>query len=543
MQHIKTAPALRGRVRFALSRILGRYPRVVGTASGYAAGLGMAVAVVLGVLQLRLQAIESGHAQVIGSMQTVQADIRHLLDELNAAYLPDCTPGNLNRLRSLMYAHRYARDIGLLNPQRQLFCTTNIGLLDSPRAAAEGGIEGSVGHYFLHSPWPLSQGAVRTTLVERGHFQVVMQSNANRESWARYADAVWAGRASQRTRLYQGARGAWTDPLVTPATAHLRLDTDHVALLVTTTLPGISPISVQSVLLPQDIYQNYAPLLAGSVLACLLLGLLVQGAVTQRCRHFQSMAYRIRYLCNPANVVCHYQPIMDLASGKPIGCEVLARLRDADQLVYPDHFIPALIADNRTWAFDAAVSTRALQELGGALPARGNFKVALNFFPQNLRRDTVEPHLRASLEVLGRSDLQVELEVTEYNFSPEIVPELQRLKDDGYYIAIDDFGTGYSNLGMVKRVAPDFLKIDKSFVFEMEDASLRSSLIPEIIAIAKAVNSQVIAEGIENAAQAAQLRALGVPYGQGYYFAKPMPLQAFLDYLHVCDKDGSRSVF
>jgi sensor c-di-GMP phosphodiesterase-like protein len=223
-----------------------------------------------------------------------------------------------------------------------------------------------------------------------------------------------------------------------------------------------------------------------------------------------------------------------------MGCEVLARLRDADRLVYPDHFIPALIADNRTWAFDAAVSTRALQELGGALPARGSFKVALNFFPQNLRRDTVEPHLRASLEALGRRDLQIELEVTEYNFSPEIVPELQRLKEDGYYIAIDDFGTGYSNLGMVKRVAPDFLKIDKSFVFEMEDASLRSSLIPEIIAIAKAVNSQVIAEGIENATQAAQLRALGVPYGQGYYFAKPMPLQAFLDYLQACDNDSSR---
>ena len=254
------------------------------------------------------------------------------------------------------------------------------------------------------------------------------------------------------------------------------------------------------------------------------------------------MAYRIRFLCQPANVVCHYQPIVDLASGQPIGCEVLARLDDAGRLVYPDHFIPALIADNRTWAFDAAVSTRALQELGAALPARGPFKVALNFFPQNLRRDAVEQHLRASLQALDRSDLQVELEVTEYNFSPEIVPELQRLKADGYFISIDDFGTGYSNLGMVKRVAPDFLKIDKSFVFEMEDASLRSSLIPEIIAIAKAVNSQVVAEGIENAAQAAQLRAMGVPFGQGYYFAKPMPLEAFLAYLRACDDMAKRPV-
>jgi sensor c-di-GMP phosphodiesterase-like protein len=523
------------RLRRFMGHFMGRYPRTVGTLCGYAAGLVMALAVLLAAVQLRLQAIDSGHAQVIASMQELQADIGQLLDELNARFVPDCSPDNLNRLRSLMFTHRHARDIGLLNPQRQLFCTTNIGLLPTPSAAAQGGIEGSIGHYYLNAPLPLSQETARVALVERGHFQVVLQTRDGQDIRRRYADAVWAGRASQRTRVFQGARGVWTDRLVTPATPYLHLHADHIALLVTTTLPGVSPISVQSVLLPQDLVRNHAEVLAGAALVCLLLGLLVQGAVTQRCRHFQSMAYRIRFLCQPANVVCHYQPIIDLATGQPIGCEVLARLDDAGQLVYPDHFIPALIADNRTWAFDAAVSTRALQELGAALPARGPFKVALNFFPQNLRRDAIEPHLRASLQALGRTDLQVELEVTEYNFSPEIVPELQRLKADGYDISIDDFGTGYSNLGMVKRVAPDFLKIDKSFVFEMEDASLRSSLIPEIIAIAQAVNSLVVAEGIENAAQAAQLRALGVPFGQGYYFAKPMPLEAFLAYLRACD--------
>ena len=502
----------------------------------------MALAVVLVALQLRLQAIDNGHAQVIGSMQDLQVDISHLLDELNASYAPFCTTDNLNRLRSLMFSHPYARDIGLLNPQRHLFCTTNIGLLDTPGAAAEGGIEGSIGHYYLNVPLPLSQGMVQAAVVERGHFQVVMQPNATQDIRSRYADAVWAGRTNQRTRVYQSARGAWTDRLVTPHTPHLHLDVGRAVLRVTTTLPGVSPISVQSVLLPQDLYQNHTEVLAGAAMVCLLLGLLVQGAVMQRCQHFQSMAYRIRFLCHPANVVCHYQPIIDLASGQPIGCEVLARLRDAGQLVYPDHFIPALIADNRTWAFDAAVSTRALQELGAALPARGPFKVALNFFPQNLQRDAIEPHLRANLQAIGRTDLQVELEVTEYNFSPEIVPELQRLKADGYDISIDDFGTGYSNLGMVKRVAPDFLKIDKSFVFEMEDASLRSNLIPEIIAIAKAVNSQVVAEGIENAAQVEQLRAMGVPFGQGYYFAKPMPLEAFLAYLRACDEGAKRPV-
>ncbi|WP_394792240.1 EAL domain-containing protein [Rhodoferax sp.] len=515
-----------------MSRILGHYPRVVGIVCGYALALAIAVAVCVVTLQLRLQDIESGHAQVIGNMKAVQADVGRLLGELNQSHTPICSTENLNRLRSLLFSHRYARDIGLVDAQGRLFCTTDIGLLPTPYTHGPGAIDGSIGRYYRKMPLPLAHGTVSVTMVERGPFQVAMEPNGTVDAFTRYADTVWAGRPSQRTQIFKGKRAALTDALVTPETAHLRLDWAQGIAVVTTTEPGVSPVSVQSVVPLQELYLDHRALLAAAVALCLLLGFLTSDVVTRRCRHFQSMDHRIRYLCHPDNVVCHYQPILELATGRTIGCEVLARLRDGTALVYPDQFIPALMRQNLAWTFDAAVSSCALRELGAALPPQDDFKVALNFFPQNLQRDAVHAHLRTHLQAMARNDLQIELEVTEYNFSPEIVPELQRLKADGYYISIDDFGTGYSNLGMVKRVAPDFLKIDKSFVYEMEDASLRSSLIPEIIGIAKAVNSQVVAEGIENAAQAAQLRALGVQYGQGYYFAKPMPLAAFLQYLN-----------
>ena len=108
--------------------------------------------------------------------------------------------------------------------------------------------------------------------------------------------------------------------------------------------------------------------------------------------------------------------------------------------------------------------------------------------------------------------------------------QIHRFKDAGYLISVDDFGTGYSNLGSVSRTSPDFLKIDKSFVFEMEDTSVRSSLIPEIVAIAKAVNAEVIAEGVENEAQANKLHEMGARFGQGYLFARPMPIKDFVAY-------------
>ncbi|MDR7307303.1 EAL domain-containing protein [Rhodoferax saidenbachensis] len=516
----------------SLTRLLGRHPTLVGALCGFALALALAAAVLLLVLQLRVQEIEAGHAQIVHTMQVVQTDIREVLDELNQSYKPECSPENLNQLRSLLFSHRYARDIGLLDPQRQLFCNTSIGLLAAPRPAGTGGIDGSIGRYYRGSLLQLSQGAVASTVVERGLFQVAIQPNATRDVWTQHADSVWAGAGNQRTQVFKGKPEALTQAMVAADTPHLQLDWGRGLVLVTTTEPGVSPISAQSAIGVWALLQANLALLVVAGCVSLLLGFLTSDAVRRRCRHYQSMEYRIHDLCNAANLECHYQPILELATGRIVGCEVLARLRDRATLVYPDQFIPALMRQKLAWTFDAAVSAHALRELGAHLPVQpGSFKVALNFFPHNLQRDVIHNHLQTQLEALRRSDLQIELEVTEYNFSPEIVPHLQRLKADGYLIALDDFGTGYSNLGMVKKVAPDFIKIDKSFVFEMEDVTLRSSLIPEIIGIAKAVHSQVIAEGIETAAQAAQLRALGVEYGQGYFFARPMPLTQFLAYL------------
>ncbi|WP_394792239.1 EAL domain-containing protein [Rhodoferax sp.] len=520
-------------LKAALTRMLGRHPRAVGLVCGYGVALGMASVLLAATLELELQRIRSGHEEVVRRVLELEQDIGGLLDELNASHSTTCSNDNLVALRVLLFSHRYARAIGLLDEQRRLFCNTSQGLIVPPKPTQPGGIQTPIGLSHFWVPVDVTHGRVRATIVERGHFSVMLEPASTLEVLNKYTDAAWAGRGPERMRYFAGPRADQLDDRQSPAIdqrTSQHLDWQRGVYVVNTRMPS-GVMAFQSVLLPQELYHGSVALLAGAGVFCLLLGLLVNEVVTQRSRRFESMEYRIRYLCQADKLVCHYQPIIDLASGRAVGCEVLARLRDGANLLYPDHFIPALLKQNLGWTFDAAVSRCALHELGSSLPRGAPFKVALNFFPQNLRHGLVAPHLRASLDALQRSDLQVELEVTEYNFSPEIVPELQRLKADGYLVAIDDFGTGYSNLGMVKRVAPDYLKIDKSFVYEMEDASLRSSLIPEIIAIAKAVDSLVIAEGIENAAQAAQLQALGVPFGQGYYFAKPMPLEAFLSYL------------
>lgn len=506
-------------------------PHRLGWVCGVVLAAWIGIAGVLGLLQLHLRDLKHGHRQLLDTMQSVQHDIDRLLTHLNQHHTAECSADNLNRLRSLLFEHRHARQIGLLDAEGRLFCSTSIGALEVPVYYGSEGIDGAIGRYHLQAPIPLAGLSGRGTVVERGRFQVVMDGWPVQAAFQRHADAVWAGAGAQRRRVYVSTAGQGL-ARAAPDTPTWTLHWDLGLGVLSTTQPGPSPVTAQSVVTPMVLMRKYQGLLIGGLAVCLTLAGLSQAVIRRRIADLSSIDHRIKTLCAPDHVVCHYQPVVELATGRVVGCEVLARLQDGDTLLYPDRFIPALLKRGLAWRFDAAVSQRALEDLGQHLPDGSDFTVALNFFPGNLRHDRIHPHIQRTLQTRPRQQrLHIELEVTEYEFRPEHVPELHRLQQEGYLIAMDDFGTGYSNLGMVKRVAPDILKIDKSFVCEMEDTTLRSSLIPEIMGIARAVGSRVVAEGIENAAQIDRLLTLGVHYGQGYHYAKPMPLADFLAYL------------
>lgn len=516
-------------------RWLGPHARSVGLFVGCLLALLMACVIGWGGVQLRVQAVDQGHQQVLQRMQTLQRNVKQMLDRLSTEFVAECSPANLNQLRVLLLQNRDVRHIGVLDDEHRLSCSTVSGRLDPPRALSQSGIDGSVGRYLLNTPLrffsEIAPSDLVVTVIERGRFVVMIDDAPTQEVFAQYADGVWAGNSQQRRRAYVGVRGGQTDAMADLDTPHLTFDWHQWVWRVTNSVPGVSPISVQSAMVPGELLLRHPWVLTGYIALCLAMAWLTGTMIKRLCWYLGSMDFLIRHLCQPCNVVCHYQPIIELSTRRVVGCEVLARLKDGEGLIYPDQFIPALNRRGLGWQFDAAVSRNGLLALAQSLPLQRHFTVALNFFPQNLRRDLILPHLDGVLDEAGRRDLQVELEITEYELSNELVADLTRLKADGFALSIDDFGTGYSNLGIVKRVSPNTLKIDKSFVFEMEDATIRSTLIPEIIAIAKAIGSEVIAEGIESESQARQLHALGARFGQGYHFAKPMNLSDFLAFV------------
>ena len=230
--------------------------------------------------------------------------------------------------------------------------------------------------------------------------------------------------------------------------------------------------------------------------------------------------------------VLHYQPVVDIHTGRLVAAEALVRWRSADgNLVPPGLFIPAaeksgLIVEIGEWVIrEACHQMMAWRRAGHA-----HFVMAVNLSPVQFRRGTVETVIRDALRASGLAPDSLELEVTESTLvqdSEKFILALQGLKNLGIRISIDDFGTGYSNLSYLQRFSIDKLKIDQSFVRRLMDGPQERAIVSAIIQIARSLNLTTTAEGIEDEPTRQQLAALGCLQGQGYLFSKPLDAPTF----------------
>jgi diguanylate cyclase (GGDEF)-like protein len=226
-----------------------------------------------------------------------------------------------------------------------------------------------------------------------------------------------------------------------------------------------------------------------------------------------------------------YQPIISLATREVVGVEALSRwLHPQLGQISPATFIPiaeetGIIEEIGSWVLETAC--RDLARWRRELPGYQDLFVAVNLSVRQLRNPRVVDDTRATLmrnEVVGEA---LHLELTESMFlkSSGVSHEtLQQLRDLGVRIAIDDFGTGYSSLAYLRSFPIDVIKIDKSFVDELDhDDSAEESLVAAIVAMARALGKKTVAEGVETPAQSARLEALEVDMAQGYVYARPAP--------------------
>ena len=229
----------------------------------------------------------------------------------------------------------------------------------------------------------------------------------------------------------------------------------------------------------------------------------------------------------------HFQPIVELSTGQIHKTEALIRWLHPEQgMVYPAEFIPlaeetGLINQIGDWVFKESARWASIW----SKLCQGNCKMSVNMSPVQFHQgDKICDEWVEYLSGLGLSGNNIVIEITEgllLNAESGVNDNLLRFRDAGIQVAIDDFGTGYSSLSYIKRFDIDYLKIDRSFVHNLETDPDNMALSEAIIVMAHKLGLKVIAEGVETEAQRDFLAAAGCDYAQGYLFSKPVPPEEF----------------
>ncbi|EXI81560.1 MAG: Cyclic di-GMP phosphodiesterase Gmr [Candidatus Accumulibacter appositus] len=244
------------------------------------------------------------------------------------------------------------------------------------------------------------------------------------------------------------------------------------------------------------------------------------------------METALRRVLSKGELLLHYQPKLDLASGVIIGAEALLRWqRPGVGMVPPDSFIPlaektGLIIPIGAWVIDEACrQIRAWSDAG--LPV---VKIAVNVSARQFASSELEGVLAAALSRHAVAPRMLTLELTESMLMAvpdQAIKRLERLREIGVGLSLDDFGTGYSSLAYLSRFPVDELKIDRSFVTNIVTDPNAANIATSVIALAHRLHLKVVAEGVETEAQLGYLKKNRCDQMQGYLFSMPLPADAF----------------
>jgi len=249
-----------------------------------------------------------------------------------------------------------------------------------------------------------------------------------------------------------------------------------------------------------------------------------------RARKRLEMENSLRLALDRREFLLHYQPQVELESGRIIGAEALLRWQHPEEgLVPPGEFIPlaeecGLIVPIGEWVLgEACRQNKAWQDEGMA-----KLPVAVNLSPIQFRRQDLEEVIRRALTESGLEPEYLEIEITEsllMSAENQTIALLYQLKNLGLSIAIDDFGTGYSSLSYLKLFPIDKLKVDRSFVRDVSSDPDDAAIISAIIAMAHRLRLEVLAEGVETIDQRNFLIHEGCNEAQGFHYSRPLPAE------------------
>lgn len=269
--------------------------------------------------------------------------------------------------------------------------------------------------------------------------------------------------------------------------------------------------------------------------------------LTGLARERLEMEVKLRNAINKQQLVCLYQPQIALRTDRIVGAEVLVRWRDPEHgWIMPDMFIPlaescGLIHAIGNWVLQHSCA-QGQAWLDAGLPP---IQLAVNVSPQQFNRGDLQQQIKETLARTGFPASRLELEVTEGTLMEDkekVISVLHQLRKTGITLSIDDFGTGYSSLAYLKHLPLNRLKIDRRFIENIPQSEDDQKIASAIIELAHSMKFEVLAEGVETAAQLQFMKQKNCDLCQGYYFSKPVSAEEFATMLRNQQNDHSSAI-
>ena len=244
-------------------------------------------------------------------------------------------------------------------------------------------------------------------------------------------------------------------------------------------------------------------------------------AMDEELRRKAALERELRVAIPAGAIVPYFQPVVRLDDQSLAYYEVLARWPHPERgMIPPVEFIASA---EEAGLIDSLFWTLLSQSCAAALKAPGDFSVAVNISPSQIRDDWFPEKVIRTLQELNFPAHRLEIEVTEtamISDSARAKNVLVSLKNQGIRVALDDFGTGYSSLALLRSLPIDKVKVDRSFVTNMLSDKENATIVNAIVGLGRALGLTVTAEGIEDLETARALHEIGCDYGQGYVFGK-----------------------
>ncbi len=468
-------------------------------------------------------------AEALGQRtEQIIVDAREMLDRFNQFPSPACSTAHIEAMQEAAIARPYIRAIGYLQAAERICGVGFIQAIQLKPSRADRVYESGVIAW-----WPSAQtevGGVRLFLMRYGNHDIAIDPRMLLETGVKQE---WqAGLWVENLLL---ASTPWATDLPTPDSVPVGLMIDHQNDRVVSrfSLGTIFPIDIVAIEPIGLFWDRYAPMLgiaAGFGLTILVVWVYF---VLRYSRHRLSLSTVLKDDLDKGRMEVHYQPIVNLSSGRCVGAEALARwVREGGEIVNPDVFLPIAEEAGLVPQVTLAVLKATMRDLGYMLRQHSDIYININLAPEDLAGDDFGDELARYSELAGVSPDKIKLEITERavvdnDSSRKIISDF---RNRGHQVAIDDFGTGYSSLSYLQSFEFDTLKIDKSFVNAIGKESVTSHVIGLVIELSKSLDLVTVAEGIETAQQLKWLRKQGVELGQGYLFSQPLPAGEFCQY-------------